>query len=90
MAERNYLSLAPTVDRSTVIGRYNGDSMSENGNLVNGRPKDLLAAYNALHDPDLTEVEPWTPLLRRTVHPAPAVPWLVARQPGPRRLHHNW
>ena len=90
VAERNYLSLAPTVDRSTVIGRYNGDSMSENGNLVNGRPKDLLAAYNALHDPDLTEVEPWTPLLRRTVHPAPAVPWLVARQAGPRRLHHNW
>ena len=25
VAERNYLSLAPTVDRSTVIGRYNGD-----------------------------------------------------------------
>jgi pectate lyase len=86
VAERNHLTLSPSTDRSTVIGRYNGTSLTENGNLVNGRRVDLLAAYNAAHDPDLAEVPAWAPLLRRTVQPAVAVPAVVWAHAGPDRL----
>ena len=53
---------------------------------MNGGRVDLLAAYNAAHDPDLAEVPAWAPLLRRTVQPAAAVPALVLAHAGPDRL----
>jgi hypothetical protein len=45
-----------------------------------------LAGYNAAFDPVLAEVPAWSPLLRRTVHPAVAVPWVVSALAGPRAL----
>jgi pectate lyase len=86
VAERNAFTLPPSIGPERIIGEYNGTSLTENGNLVNGRPVDILAAYNAAFDPDLTEVPAWTPLLRRTVHPAVAVPAVVAALSGPRAL----
>ena len=65
---------------------YKGTSLTENQNLVNGRRVDIVAAYNAAFDPDLAEVPAFTPLLRRTVHPAAAVPWVVSALAGPRPL----
>ena len=82
VAERNAFSLPPSIGPERIIGEYNGTSLTENGNLVNGRRVDILAAYNAAFDPDLTEVPAWTPLLRRTVHPAVAVPRSSRRTPG--------
>jgi len=89
VAEHNWFSLPATISADSVIGRYNGTSMTENGNVVNGRPVDLLAAYNASHDPDIAEVPAFAPLPRRTVHPVRAVPWLVAAHAGPSHLAHH-
>ncbi len=86
VAEHNALTLAPEIPRSAVIRRFNGTAMTENHNLVNGRPVDLLAAYNAAADPDIAEVPAFTPLPRRTVHPARAVPWVVSALAGPKHL----
>lgn len=86
VAERNAFTLPGGFGVDNVIGRYNGSSITENGNLVNGEPIDLLAAYNASHDPDIAEVPAWAPLLRRTVHPASAVPRVVAALAGPKNL----
>lgn len=86
VAEHNAFALAPEVPRSSVIGRFNGTAMTENDNLVNGEPIDLLAAYNAAADPDIAEVPAFTPLPRRTVHPAWAVPWVVSALAGPKHL----
>jgi pectate lyase len=86
VAERNFFTLPPSIGPERIIGEYNGTSLTENGNLVNGRRVDILAAYNAAFDPDLTEVPAWSPLLRRTVHPAVVVPVIVALHSGPRAL----
>jgi hypothetical protein len=51
-----------------------------------GRRVDIVAAYNTAFDPDLADVPAFTPLLRRTVHPAVAVPWVVSALAGPRSL----
>lgn len=86
VAERNAFTLPRSIGPERIIGEYNGTSLTENHNLVNGRRVDILAAYNAAFDPDLTEVPAWAPLLRRTVHPAVAVPAIVAARSGPRGL----
>jgi pectate lyase len=86
VAERNFVTLPRSIGPERIIGEYNGTSLTENNNLVSGRPVDILAAYNAAFDPDLAEVPAFTPLLRRTVHPAVAVPWVVSALAGPRVL----
>jgi pectate lyase len=86
VAERNAFSLPRSIGPERIIGRYNGTSLTENGNQVNGVRVDILAAYNAANDPDLVEVPAFTPLLRRTVHPTRAVPLVVTTHAGPRGL----
>ena len=83
VAERNAFTLPSSIGPEQIISVFNGTSLTENRNLVNGKPVDILAAYNAAFDPDLTEVPAWTPLLRRTVHPAVAVPRVVSALAGP-------
>ena len=61
VAEHNALTLSPEIPRSEVIGYYKGRSMTENDNLVNRRPVDLLAAFNAAHDPDIADVPAFAP-----------------------------
>ncbi|MVA74606.1 pectate lyase [Auraticoccus sp. F435] len=89
VAERNYLSLPPDIALGSVVGRYNGTRMSEDGNVVNGRRVDLLAAHNAVSDPDIAEVPAPADLPRRTVHPVQAVAALVAAHAGPEGLRHH-
>ena len=86
VAERNALTLAAGIPRSSVIGNYGGTRMTENNNLVNGRHVDLLAVHNAAADTDIAEVPAFTPLPRRTVHPTRLVPLLVAVLAGPGHL----
>ena len=86
VAERNFFTLPRSIGPEQIIENFGGVRITENGNLVNGRRVDILAAYNRAYDPDLTEVPAWSPLLRRTVHPAVAVPVIVAVHSGPRAL----
>ena len=86
VAERNAFTLPPSIGPEQIIENFGGVRMTENGNLVNGRRVDILAAYNAANDPDIVEVPAWSPLLRRTVHPAVAVPVIVAVHSGPRAV----
>jgi pectate lyase len=86
VAERNALTLPRSVGPERIIEVFKGTSLTENDNLVNGEPVDIVAAYNAASEPNLTEVPAWTPLLRRTVHPAVAVPRVVSALAGPRSL----
>jgi len=86
VAEHNAFTLPPEIPRSSVIGYYKGTVMTENDNLVNGRPVDLLAVHNAATDPDIAEIPAFAPLLRRTVHPVQAVPHVVSAQAGPKHL----
>lgn len=83
VAERNAFTLPRDLGPERIISVFKGTSLTENGNRVNGRPVDILAAYNARSEPDLAEVPAWAPLLRRTVHPAVAVPRVVSAQAGP-------
>jgi pectin methylesterase-like acyl-CoA thioesterase len=86
VAEHNALTLSPEISRSSVVGNYKGLAMTENDNLVNGEPLDLLAEHNAAHDPDIAEVPAFDPLPRRTIHPAQAVARVVSALAGPKHL----
>jgi pectate lyase len=86
VAEHNAFTLPPEIPRSSVIGYYKGTAMTENDNLVNGHPVDLLAVHNAATDPDLAEIPAFAPLPRRTVHPAEAVPHVATGLAGPEHL----
>lgn len=88
VAEQNWLSLPAGTALGSVIGQYKGTRMSEDGNVVNGRPIDLLAAHNATEDPDIAEVAAPRGLPRRIVHPTRAVPAQVAAHAGPEGLQH--
>ncbi len=48
----------------------------------------LLAAYNATHDPDLTADAGWVPTLRGPVDPAEQVPAIVTANGGRRQARH--
>ena len=51
---------------------------------VNGKPADVLAAYNAVNDPDLSSDVGWTPTLHTRIDPTWAVPALVHAGAGAR------
>lgn len=86
LAQANAFTLPDGFPLDTVVGRLSGTSMTEDGNTVNGAPVDLLAAYNATHEPDITEVPAWDGVVRRTVHPVQAVPRVVGQLAGPQGL----
>lgn len=89
MAKHNALTLSPEIPLSSVIGYDKGTVMTENDDRVNGRRVDLLARYNAAHDPDIAEVPAFTPPPRRTVHPSRVVPRVVSALAGPRHLSRH-
>ena len=70
VAEQNAFTLAPGSMVPSHRGVQRDLAMTENDNRVNGEPVDIVAAYNAAFDPDITEVPAFTPLPRRTLHPA--------------------
>nr|WP_221380123.1 pectate lyase [Actinoplanes polyasparticus] len=90
-AENNYFRLSADVPASDVIAYWKGTRITAIGSLVqiSGRtpqPVDLVAAYNAAHDPDLAPDAGWTPTLRTQVHPTAAVPAVVSAGVGIRRI----
>nr|WP_084699570.1 polysaccharide lyase family 1 protein [Actinoplanes globisporus] len=89
-AENNYFRLSADVPAANVVHYWKGTRITAIGSLVQvgnkAKPVDLVAAYNAAYDPDLTPDAGWTPTLRTRVDPAWAVPLVVAASVGIRHL----
>jgi pectate lyase len=51
---------------------------------------DLVAAYNAAHEPDLAPDAGWTPALRTRLDPTVLVPVIVPLTAGARGLHRGF
>jgi pectate lyase len=90
-AQNNFFRLGGEVAAGDVIHYWKGTQITALGSLVQvvgqaPKPVDLVAAYNAAYDPDLTPDAGWTPSARTRVDPAWAVPALVGAFAGSRRL----
>ncbi|WP_373307283.1 pectate lyase family protein [Micromonospora lutea] len=91
-AENNHFTLGAGVDAADLLYDWGGTAITARGNWVDpadgpSRPVDLVAAYNAVHEPDLNPDAGWTPTLRHgPVLPAPLVPLVVGPLAGAERL----
>ncbi|MEV4822016.1 polysaccharide lyase family 1 protein [Micromonospora sp. NPDC049274] len=91
-AQNNFFALDADLDPADLLYDWGGTALTERGSWVRrgggrARPVDLLAAYNATHEPDLGGDAGWVPTLRRDpVLPAPLVPLLVGPLAGADRL----
>ncbi|WP_045747025.1 pectate lyase family protein [Actinoplanes rectilineatus] len=91
-AENNFLLRSADVGLDEFVYDWGGTAMTEVGTLTRVgtgpvRAVNLLAEYNATHDPDLGTDAGWTPTLRPgPVTPAAAVPGLVSAHAGAGRL----
>ncbi|WP_030907039.1 pectate lyase family protein [Streptosporangium amethystogenes] len=85
-AENNFFRLSRAVAPANLLYNWGGTSLTARGNVlrVGGpvTPLDLVAAYNAAHDPDLGTDAGWTPTLHTAIEPAPAVRESVSRHAG--------
>jgi pectate lyase len=94
VAENNFFRLDAAVKPAQVIYNWGGTAIRADGNLVSvdgGRaaPVDLLAAFNAASDPDLTGDVGWTPTRRKGLIPASRVPRVVPALAGSGRLGNH-
>lgn len=89
-AESNFFRIDGDVAPADFIDRFNGTAILALGTQVNAASAnhevDVVSAWNAENDPDLTDAVGWTPWLFLGVDPAFKVPSLVASQAGP----FNW
>src|SRR6185295_6891699 len=85
-AENNFFLTDRSITPDRFIRRFSGTAIHATGTFVNGiRPSnrvDVLAAYNAVNDPDLSDDVGWTPTLHTQIHPTQVVPVLVALGAG--------
>jgi pectate lyase len=85
-AENNFFETDRSITPDQFIARFNGTAIHAAGTLVNGHSAhhhvDVLAAYNAVNDPDLSGDVGWTPTLYTHRHPTQAVPALVEHKAG--------
>ncbi len=81
-AQNNYYRLPAGFLVGNVIGYYNGTAIHTEGDLVNGKPVDLLAAYNAINTPTLSGNVGWTPTYYLHIDPTSRVPELIERYAG--------
>ena len=92
-AENNFFVLGAGVAPDTVIHDWGGTVITERGTWVRAgrglaRPANLLAAYNAVNDPDLGADAGWSPVLRNgPVLPTWAVPLVVDLLAGAGKIH---
>ncbi|MBC6458217.1 polysaccharide lyase family 1 protein [Actinomadura sp. HBU206391] len=86
VAEHNAFTLPADIDPADVIEYWKGTAIHAADNRVDGASTDLLAAYNAAYDPDLSPDVGWTPTRRRAVHRSRDVPRLVRAAAGADRL----
>jgi pectate lyase len=89
-AENNFFKTDKSITPDMFIGVYKGTAIHESGTYVNGTPDknlvDVLAAYNAVYDPDLGSDVGWEPVLFLEIQPTGRVPSAVQNDAGP----FNW
>jgi pectate lyase len=81
-AQNNYYSLPPVFAASSIFMVFKGTMIHSEGDIVNGKSLDLVAAYNAANDPDLSGSVGWTPQFHLQIDPTPLIPDLVRRYAG--------
>jgi pectate lyase len=88
-AEENFFIAERAFTIDQIIERFNGTTASVSGTLVIGprvrNPVDVVAAWNAVNDPDLGFDAGWTPTLNHELLPAWTTPLLVPVFAGPLR-----
>ena len=86
VAENNFFVTDQPVDPSRFISRFSGQLMFTGDTLLDGHSThahvDVLALYNAAHDPDLSNAVTWTPSLVAEFHPTQAVAGVVRNTAG--------
>jgi pectate lyase len=86
-AENNFFKTDKTVTPDQFIERLNGTALFAAGTHVNGTPAknlvDVVAAWNAVNDPDLITDVGWAPSLFEVIHPTKDVPSCVQNDAGP-------
>jgi pectate lyase len=85
-AESNVFGLGRAVDPASLLFNWGGTALTARDNLVrvDGRtsPIDLIAVYNAAHDPDFGTDAGWTPALHTRIDPPASVSGLVSHHSG--------
>ncbi|SDH02002.1 pectinesterase family protein [Nonomuraea jiangxiensis] len=74
------------IPAAKVISVLNGAAITARDNLVDRRPADLVAAYNAANGAALGSDAGWTPALHTKIHPPQALRALVPAGAGAGRL----
>lgn len=88
-AEENFFIADRSFTVDQIIDRFNGTALSASGTLVIGprvrNPADVIAAWNAVNEPDLGFDAGWVPTLNFELLPAWTTPLLVPLFAGPFR-----
>jgi len=86
-AQNNFFKTDKAVTPDRFISRLNGTAIFAEGTQVNGTPEtnlvDVVAAWNAVNDPDLVATVGWTPALFLELEPTKKVPASVQSDAGP-------
>ncbi|GAA2357955.1 pectate lyase [Dactylosporangium salmoneum] len=90
-AENNFVLRSADTPLSAFVYDWGGTAMTEKGTLARVGtgpvvPVNLLAEYNAAHDPDIAPDAGWTPVLRASLDPAADVPRIVSACAGAGKL----
>jgi pectate lyase len=89
-AENNFFRTDESITPDQFISRLNGTAIHVSETLVNAASDnnlvDVLAAYNAVNNPDLSSDVGWTPTLFVEIEPAFKVPSAIESRSGP----FNW
>ncbi|WSF21555.1 pectate lyase [Streptomyces sp. NBC_01353] len=87
VAEKNAFTVPAGVGVGTILKKWKDAPVTTVGNLVNGRPVDLLAVHNAEFPAEiLRDGAGWTPVLRGRVDAPQALPGLVDHRAGAGRI----
>lgn len=86
-AEQNFFFTDHGLTPDRFVARFNGTAAHVSGTLHTGvparRPVDVIAAYNAVNDPDLGTDPGWVPVLDAGLQSAFTVPQTVLSGAGP-------
>jgi len=89
-AQNNFFQATAGVAPDQFITVFKGTAIHAEGTLVNGLTPsgqvDVVAEYNAAHDPDLGTDVGWTPTLFKRIDPTVVVPFRVGMFAGADRL----
>jgi pectate lyase len=89
-AERNFFAVDSAIDPAGLLFDWGGTALTARDHLLrvggSTTPIDLIAGYNAAHDPDFGTDAGWTPTLHTRIDPPRLVPVLVLLVAGAGRV----